>query len=87
MVMTPGAFGDGGAFPGVALGVERGGCPGGEQAAAGGDLHADDAHLLFDDERKELVGEGVDVRVGGVHGHEDAIEGVAIDGVDEGLGR
>lgn len=43
-----GAGGDGGAFPSLLLGFERGWGPSGEQAAARRDLHADDAHLSFD---------------------------------------
>jgi len=61
--------------------------PAGEDTAACDDLHPDNTHLLFDSEGKELVGEGVGVvSVGCVKGHQDSVEGVAVDHVDDGFG-
>ena len=77
---------DGHAFPRVLLLLDGRRRPGGKDASAAGNLHADDAHLLFDRERQQLVVEAVVVRVGGVHGHEDAVEVVAVDALDQRFG-
>ena len=44
-------------FPGALLFLDGWRSPIGEDTAARGDLHADDAHLLFDSEGDEVVGE------------------------------
>ena len=82
-----GCGGDGSAaFPGFFLDFDGGRGPGGEDAAAGHDLHADDAHLFFDGHGKELFGEAVVEPVGGVEAHEDGVEGEAADAFHEGFG-
>jgi len=48
-------------FPGALLLLDGWRSPAGEDTAARGDLHADDAHLLFDTEGEELLGEAVGV--------------------------
>ena len=59
-----------------------GGVQDGEQASAGGDFHADDAHLLLDGQGQQLFGEAVVMRIGGIDGHQNGVEGMAVDGLD-----
>ena len=77
---------DGHAFPGVLLLLDGRRRPTGEQAAAAGDLHADDAHLALDGQRQKLLVEAVVVRVGGVHGHQNGVEWIAMDAFHQRVG-
>ncbi len=82
-----GAIGGYYAFPGALLLLDGWRSPVGENTAARGDLHADDAHLLFDGEGEEFVGEAVGVvGVGCVEGQNGRVEGVAVEDVDDGFG-
>jgi hypothetical protein len=68
----------------VAHRVAHGGDPSlAEDAAAGGDLHADHAHLLLIGERQQLVHERQVVRVGRVERHQDRVEVEATDPVGQ----
>ena len=74
-------------FPGALLLLDAWRSPAGEDTAARGDLHADDAHLLFDSEGEEAVGEAMGVvGVGCVEGKDGRVEGMAVDEVDDGFG-
>ena len=74
-------------FPGALLLLDGWRSPTGEDAAARGDLHAHDAHLLFDSEGEEVVGEAVGVvGAGCVQGKDDSVDGMAVDDVDDGFG-
>ena len=73
-------------LPRIFSGLRWGGSPCGEDAAAGHDLHADDAHLFFDGHGEELFGEAVVEPVGGVESHEDGVEGEAANAFHEGFG-
>jgi len=53
---------------------------------AGGDFHADGSHLELLGEGQEVLDEAEVVAVGGVDGHEDGVEGEALDGFDEDVG-
>jgi hypothetical protein len=80
-VQRSGASSDDCAFKGFLLLLLDGQrSPAGEDTAACDDLHPDNTHLFFDSEGKELVSEGVwVVPVGCVEGHQDSVEGVAVD--------
>ena len=49
-------------------------------------LHADDAHLLLDRQRQQLLVEAVVMRIGGVHGHQNRVEGMALDALHQRVG-
>jgi len=75
------------ALPGAPLHFDGWRSPTGEDTAAGGDLHAEDAHLLFDSGGEELCGEAVGAEgVGCAEGQEDSVERMAVDEVDDGFG-
>lgn len=75
------------ALPGALLRFDGWRSPAGEDTSARGDLHAEDAHLLFDSEGEELCGKAVGAEgVGCVEGQEDSVERMAVDEVDDGLG-
>src|SRR5215831_7894268 len=74
-------------FPGALLLMDGWRRPAGEDTAARGDLHADDAHLFFEGEGEQALGEAVGVvGVGCVEGKNASIEGEAVDDVDDGFG-
>jgi len=59
-----------------------------ERIRSRGDLHADDAHLFFESEGEQALGEAVGVvGVGCVEGKNASVEGEAVDDVDDGFGQ
>ena len=60
--------------------------PTAEDAAARGNLHTDDAHLLFHGQGQQLLLEAEVVRVGGVDGHQYLIKGEAANALQQHAG-